>query len=230
MRCTECNREVLPVVAIDIDGTTGMYHKHFLEFASAYLNEHLAGDFYTGDEPFKQWFCRKFDCSYDTWHDIKLAYRQGGMKRTMPVYPGAASLSRQIMHRAELWVTTTRPYIRHDNVDPDTREWLRRNLIEYNYLIYDGHKYHKLADLVGRERVCAILEDLPEEIDEAKRLFGNGVAIHRITSYNASTARMPNVHSLADAWVTIKDRIERWEEAHAGDVNQRREASSHDHI
>lgn len=230
MRCTECNKEVRPVVAIDIDGTTGMYHKHFLEFAAAYLNEDLLGDFYMGEEPFKEWFCRKFDCSYDTWHDIKLAYRQGGMKRTMPVYPGAAQLAHNIMRRAELWVTTTRPYIRHDNVDPDTREWLRRNRIPFDYLIYDGHKYAKLSDLVGSDRVCAVLDDLTEEVEEARILFGRDVAIHRITSYNARVALDPNASSLEMAWLMIRDRIERWEEAHAGDVDQRREAIRHDNV
>src|SRR3954453_16254567 len=162
----------------------GHYHHHFLEFAAAYLNQ-LPKHHYVGNQPFKDWFCLNHNCSVDDWHDIKLAYRQGGMKRTMPVYSGAAELCHRIKGAgAELWVTTTRPYIRHDNIDPDTREWLRRNDIKYDYLIYDGHKYEKLKQLVGKERVCAVLDDLQEEVEAAYHLLGGGVPILRINEYN----------------------------------------------
>jgi len=215
MRCTECNREVKPVVAIDIDGTMGMYHKHFLEYAAAYLDR-VVQDHYVGNQPFKEWFCTNYRVSTDVWHDIKLAYRQGGMKRTMPVYNDAALLCRKVRALgAELWVTTTRPYIRHDNVDPDTREWLRRHQIPYDYLIYDGDKYEKLAQLVGKQRVCAVLDDLPEEIMAANLLFEDNVAIFRMNDYNKAFQYSPRATHLGMASRIITDRIRGWKERHA---------------
>lgn len=228
MKCTECNKIVKPVVAIDIDGTMGNYHQHFLAFASAYLNRPVASH-YSGDQKFKEWFCDNYQCTADDWHDIKLAYRQGGMKRTMPVYDNARVLTLAARAlEAEVWVTTTRPYIRHDNVDPDTREWLARNYIPYDYLIYDGHKYSKLAELVGPERVCAVLDDLPEELEEAERQFGAFVPILRRTPFNAAfhTQKQLQVTSLLMAENVIRGKINMWKEAH-GKQSVRRDDRAH---
>lgn len=225
MKCTECSKTIKPVVAIDIDGTMGHYHKHFLEFAADYLGV-MVRTHYVGNQPFKEWFCTNYRCSPDDWHDIKLAYRQGGMKRTMPVYNGAAELCNRIrVAGAELWITTTRPYIRHDNIDPDTREWCRRHHIRYDYLIYDGHKYHKLKQLVGKERVCAVLDDLEEEIVEAHSLFGADVPILRVNDFNTSfkasvgmLSPQPMIaHTLDMAFRLINDKINTWERKHANE-------------
>lgn len=212
MRCTDCNKVIKPVVAIDIDGTMGQYHQHFLDFAAGYLNQQVK-DHYIGNQPFKEWFCTNYKCTFDDWHDIKLAYRQGGLKRTMPMYPGASKLCKDIRAQGvELWVTTTRPYIRHDNIDPDTREWLRRNRIQYDYLIYDGHKYHKLMRLVGKERVCAVLDDLLEELTEADSMFGEQVPILRVNEFNRAIQYNPRAAHLAMAERIITDRIRIWKE------------------
>jgi hypothetical protein len=214
---------VRPVVAIDIDGTMGKYHEHFWDFARGWLGVPVPDDAetYRGDTTFKKWFLTEYETynvSVDTWHDIKLAYRQGGMKRTMPVYPFAAELCEQVVAAgAELWLTTTRPYIRHDNVDPDTREWLLRNGIIYHYLIYDGRKYNKLKDLVGEDRVVAVLDDLPEEITKAGELFGKDVPIWRMNQFNVAWTehRTFTVPDLLKASVEIKVRIRSWKREHA---------------
>lgn len=215
MKCTECNKTLKPVVAIDIDGTMGMYHAHFLTFAANYLNKrHITH--YVGNQPFKEWFCTNYGVTTDVWHDIKLAYRQGGLKRTMPMYPDSAELCNMIQNEgAELWVTTTRPYIRHDNIDPDTRHWLERHRIKYDYLIYDGHKYQKLAQLVGAERVCAVLDDLEEELIEAHKAFGHRVPILRMNEFNRAVQFSPRATHLAMASRIIRDRIKIWKEHHA---------------
>lgn len=216
MKCTECNKEVKPVVAIDIDGTMGMYHKHFLEYAADYLNKRYQMH-YVGNQPFKEWFCTTYKVSFDTWHDIKLAYRQGGMKRTMPMYKDADTLCYEIKNAgAELWVTTTRPYIRHDNIDPDTRHWLDRHHIPYDYLIYDGHKYRNLKHLVGPGRVCAVLDDLGEELLEAQKLFGDNVPILRMNEYNKAFQYNPRAMSLPMAGRLIQDRIKEWRKRNEG--------------
>jgi hypothetical protein len=214
MRCTECGKLVAPVVAIDIDGTLGDYHRHFLRFAESYLGQAMLWN-YDGGESFKGWFKRETGASDDDWHDLKLAYRQGGMKRSMPVYDDAAYLCQSAqLEGAEVWVTTTRPYIRHDNIDPDTREWLRRNNIVYDFLIYDGAKYEKLAELVGIERVCAVVDDLPEEITEAQRLFGNEVPILRRNSFNGAITWLSAAHDLRNIAELVIQRIREWRYVH----------------
>jgi len=207
MLCTECRRPIKPVVAIDIDGTLGDYHSHFLDFAEGYLGDPVSFD-YNGSGGFKQWFCKTHSITIDVWNDIKLAYRQGGLKRTMPVYPWARQLCENIKGwDVELWLTTTRPAFRFDNIDPDTREWLRRNDIPYDFLIYDGEKYAKLLALVGEGRVVAVLDDLQEEIRTAVQLFGADVPILRYNSYNQKSSYRHYVRKLQDANELIKERV-----------------------
>jgi hypothetical protein len=149
-----------PVVAIDIDGTLGDYHGHFLHFAEAWYGRPMpsAKDINPGLPLHK--FMRT---SKATYRQCKLAYRQGGLKRSMPAYPGASELCARVRQAgAELWICTTRPYLRLDNIDPDTRHWLRRNHIQFDAVIYGENKYCDLARNVGRERVAAVMDDLPE--------------------------------------------------------------------
>lgn len=163
-----------PIVALDIDGTLGDYHANFLEFAWRYF-----------DRGPKTWDPKKVNPGLPLWEfmgiphrdyrDAKLAYRQGGWKRWMPCYAGASEMTRFIRGAlgAEVWLCTTRPYLRLDNVDPDTREWLRRNRIQYDALLFDpaheedGTKYDELARQVG-DRVAAVVDDLPEMIVAAQ--------------------------------------------------------------
>lgn len=164
-----------PIVALDIDGTLGDYHRNFLEFADRYFSSNCGSWLEMADRvdnpglPLWEWM----GISHRDYRDAKLAYRQGGWKRWMPVYEGAAELTRKIRAAgAEVWLCTTRPYLRLDNVDPDTREWLRRGEFEYDALLFDpaheedGTKYHELKRQAG-DRVAAVVDDLPEMIEAA---------------------------------------------------------------
>lgn len=218
MRCTECEAEIKPVVAVDIDGTLGDFHTHFLRFAEAYLfgakPDHDAPfDLYSGAQTMKEWFCSHYGVEESTWHDIKLAYRQGAQKRSMPCYSHSAELTHRIRDvlGAELWLTTTRPYLRLDNIDPDTRFWLDRNGITYDYVIYDEQKFSRLLARVGEGRVVAVLDDLGEELDVAKELFGQDVcllwkAFHN--QYDWSDWTM--VYNFTGALYEIAARIKEW--------------------
>src|SRR4051812_4114759 len=111
MRCSECSREVQPVVAIDIDGTLADYHWHFTEFAEKYLGRKLSFD-YDGATEFSEYL----GIDKATYREIKLAYRQGGLKRWMPPFKGASTFVRLVKEMGnEVWLTTTRPYLRLDN-------------------------------------------------------------------------------------------------------------------
>jgi hypothetical protein len=219
MRCSECNKIVRPVVAIDIDGTMGDFHSHFLKFATGYMYGKATisppTSSYDGSIPMSDWFCQFYGVTMDVWRDIKLAYRQGGMKRTMPSY-GFGHMLSQACHRvgAEVWVTTTRPYLRLDNIDPDTRFWLWNNQVEYDGLIYDESKYSHLLANVGPGRVVAVLEDLPDQFEEAARLFGRNVPILMRGDHNRcfweGLPATQLVHDGEFAWRMIHSRILNW--------------------
>lgn len=157
-----------PVIAIDIDGTIGRYHEHFLWFASLYQGKELSLDW---DPKFKGEFSRALHMTKHVYRDIKLAYRQGGMKRCMPTFDHARDLTVNLRRAgAQVWICTTRPYLRLDNIDPDTRHFLKRQGIQFDGVLYGEKKYHDLVQIVGRDRIVGVLDDLPEQINAANKL------------------------------------------------------------
>lgn len=213
-----------PIVALDIDGTLGDYHSNFLEFAWRYF-----------DRGPKTWDPNEVNPGLPLWEhmgipqrsyrDAKLAYRQGGWKRWMPAYPGAAELTRAIRSAgAEVWICTTRPYLRLDNVDPDTQEWLRRNQIEYDAVLFDpaheedGTKYHELARQAGA-RVAAVVDDLPEMIEASYKAglchYPAHGAILRDQPYNRHYDNWRRSGSCEEIQIRVRHDIECWK-AHNG--------------
>ena len=218
------NGDGKPVVALDLDGTLGDYHANFINFCRLYFGQSFVEP--TVDNPgLPLW--QFLDLSKRDYRDAKLAYRQGGWKRWMPAYPMASQLTSEIrLAGAEVWLCTTRPYLRLDNVDPDTREWLRRNKIQYDALLFDpaheedGTKYDELKRQAG-ERVCAILDDLPEMIEAADRAFHYTQVrpIIRDQPYNRHMAPLQGIQrarDLTEAWHLIKADIAVWKDLHHG--------------
>lgn len=189
MRCSSCYQDVKPVVAFDIDGTLADYHGHFIDFAVRWLGNGYrkpkGREAYDGSEPHREWFTRTMEVDVTTFRAIKLAFRQGGMKRTMPIYRESAETILYLSHQgAEIWLTTTRPWERFDRVDPDTRHWLDQHGIEFDGLIYDDAKMAALAERVDPDRIVAVIDDLTEVLEEANDMFPNATTILRKTVHN----------------------------------------------
>lgn len=196
MLCSNCRNPAKPVVALDIDGTLANYHRHFLNFAQDWLGEYVSKS-YTGKESLAD----HIGVDKRTYREIKLAYRQGGMKRSMPIFYGADSIPYALRNNgAEVWLTTTRPYLRLDNIDPDTREWCRRKNIEFDGLIYDEAKYERLAEIVGTERIVAVLDD---EFDNCFAAMTLGILpLWMRTQYNQDvqgSTDMEEIHTVDEA-------------------------------
>lgn len=208
MKCTRCNHVVRPAVAIDIDGTLADYHSHFHQFAEAYVGRTLPFD-YKGDREYSEFLkINKRD-----YRDIKLAFRQGSMKRSMPAFPDATSFMEMLQAMdVEVWIATTRPYLRLDMIDPDTRFWLERNKIAYDGLIYGEEKYHKFAAIVGVDRIIGVVDDLPEMIDVAE---GLGLSpIHRWNQFNEGVTRLPGAYNLLEVGRMLRERADKWRANH----------------
>jgi hypothetical protein len=203
-----------PVVGLDIDGTLGDYHGHFLKFAEGWLGRTLPhpqeinpgmrlSDFMT--------------IPHEQYRQIKLAYRQGGLKRTMPVYDGAHEITRALRTAgAKIWLCTTRPYNKLDNIDADTREWLERNRINYDHVLWDdgegGGKYTELVRQVGIGSVVAVADDLVEQLHQA---WGAGIpkCYLREQPYNVKGVDahgLIRVAGLADLHVTMMNDVSDW--------------------
>lgn len=195
-----------PVVALDIDGTLGDYHGWFLQFAEMWLGRPMPpADANTDGVPLFRWM----GVSKRTYRECKLAYRQGGLKRGMPMYEGASELSRDLRRKgAEVWICTTRPYLRLDNIDPDTRHWLRRNKIQYDGVLFGQHKYRDLVKCVGAERVLFVVDDLPELCEQAEDIGLR--ALLRDQPYNRNIDRFTRVWSARDVGSIFTDALTDW--------------------
>lgn len=153
---------------IDIDGTLGDYHGHFLRFAEGWLGypqfPYTAGA--SGSIP----LYKHMGVSKTTYRQIKLAYRRGGLKRSMPVYEGAAEMVSSLRKReAVIVICTTRPYLQLENIEPDTREFLRRNKIPHDHILSGEHKYRNLKAIYGKSAIVSVLDDLPEMCEQAEK-------------------------------------------------------------
>ena len=192
-----------PVVALDIDGTLGDYHGHFLRFAQEWYGRGMpdAAEINPGLPLHK--FMRT---SKATYRQCKLAYRQGGLERSMPAYPGASELTLRLRRAGcEVWLCTTRPYLKHDTQSPNTVHWLKRNRIQWDHMISGEHKYRDLVKQVGKERIVAVLDDLPEMIEQA-----NGLGLWtmiRDQPYNRHFIWHYRAHDLCEARRTIEQEV-----------------------
>lgn len=204
-----------PVIGLDIDGTSGDYHGHFTSFAEAWTGKPMPpAPQFTGGVPFH----KHLGISRDTYNKIKLAYRQGGLKRSMPTFKGIGTFSQEVRKRGVgIWICTTRPYLSLSNIDPDTRHWLKRAGIQYDGVIYGTYKYNDLIKQVGRGRVLMVYDDLPAQIERATAL-GLPAAI-RTQPYNtywdeASSGSVVRVDSVLDMLILFRDELTKWEANH----------------
>jgi len=155
-----------PIVALDLDGTLGDYHRHFERFAQMWTGRDIVWDAEINGP-----FYRQLGMSKAVYRQCKLAYRMGGMKRSIPMFEGAADLSRAVRGAGvAIAACTTRPYLAMSTIDLDTQHWLRRNAIKVDHILYGEHKYRDLVKSVGRSRVVCALDDDLSQLGVAERL------------------------------------------------------------
>lgn len=197
------------MVALDIDGTMGQWHQSITQFAELYLGKSLPPyEEMKQESLFKHWHISKA-----TYRQVKLAFRQSGLKRSMPAYPNAAGLTRSLRREgADVWICTTRPYLRLDNIDPDTRTWLRRVRVQHDGVLYGEHKYRQLVRNVGADKVVGVLDDLPELCGQAFSVGVEPLLVRRPHNQHLR-CDCPQVDSLFEAEELLLKRIGDWRNA-----------------
>lgn len=208
-RCSDCSAEIRPVVAVDIDGTLAGYHWQLERFATAYWDLAIPKSRWNGVGDFED----HLGMTQLQYREAKLAYRQGGYKRVAPMYDRAFEFMNSLRELGlEIWITTTRPWSRLDNVDPDTKFWLSRNNIPYDHLLFDDDKYRVLSEIVDDGRVVAVLDDLPEQYDRAEDELPTAVVLMIERAHNMmNRSGRQTVSTFDEALLKIKPTLERWE-------------------
>ena len=185
-----------PVVGLDIDGTLADYYEHMRWFAELYKQEPVTLDWSRTDTAE---FSEALGLRKDEYRQIKLAYRQGGMKRSLPLLDQNMGVAVKAIRAGgiQVWITTTRPWQRLDNIDPDTQFWLNRNLGRVDGVIFGEEKYMDLRDIVGPERILGVVDDLPENVVAAMSLGLN--AALAVGDHNAAFRSVREVPLVANS-------------------------------
>jgi len=202
---------VKPVVALDIDGTLGRYHEHFLMFLELWLGHPVRNEGWKYDGIGE--FSDAIDIDKRHYQEAKLAFRAGGFKRWMPMFGGAMALIKWVhAEQAELWITTTRPWMRMDNIDTDTREWLLRLEIPFSGLLFDEDKYGVLIERVDKERIAYVLDDQDDMYDRAEEL---GLPVFLTsTRWNSAIQRERMSSTLVQAASQVTTALAQWRVQH----------------
>lgn len=167
MKCSDCSAKIRPVVCVDIDGTLAQYHEALANFIDQWLPGDRAPHSWDGLGEFND----HLGIDKETYRQAKLAFRAGGFKRWMEPFKGAVGFMQMLSREdLEIWVTTTRPWQRMDNVDPDTKEWLRRYDIPYKHLLFDEDKYGCITELIDPDRILMVLDDEAEQYERCQEL------------------------------------------------------------
>lgn len=213
-----------PVVGIDIDGTLGDYHTHFTWFLNHIYFPQAYPKYWADWSSAQGEFSEALFMNKEVYRQAKLAYRMGGLKRCMPLFDedrneAGGAIRNEIQYirsqGIQVWICTTRPWLSLTTVDPDTQYWLERNAGQVDGLIYGEDKYADLIDIVGKDRILGVCDDLPENITRAQDL-GLNAAI-RWGDHNAQWRKSNNPP--CDGFSRVKDMssiIDDWFEKHNG--------------
>jgi len=133
----------LDIVLVDIDGCLVSYPAVFLQWV-----EKTTGIKHEDIEDMKA------SMTKDEYEEIKQSYRNSGVKRILPIRPGARKTLKLFKkHKWIIWIATKRPNIAP--VNRDTRYWLD-NHIPYDLLLFMDDK-RKLFD--GSNNIKMVIDD-----------------------------------------------------------------------
>lgn len=145
-----------PMALIDIDGVLADYPRGFYHWV--YLNCPEAGMFSVHSA--EKWYR---GLPLKDREQIKKKYRQSGAKATLPVLPGAAKFVHLVRERGlKAVLITNRPYADYYRIYPDTLEWLVKNEIPYDGIVWARDK--GLEAVKQFKNVCWAVDDDSENI------------------------------------------------------------------
>jgi len=88
----------------------------------------------------------------------KRDYRQSGAKRDLPILPGARELLERIrLGGANIILITMRPYAEYYRIYPDSLEWLKKNELPYDAIVWAKDK--GLEALQNFKRILLAVDD-----------------------------------------------------------------------
>jgi uncharacterized HAD superfamily protein/NTP pyrophosphatase (non-canonical NTP hydrolase) len=132
--------------------------------------------------------------AYPQWKHL---FRNAGWKAKADVMPGAQQFLRHFKERGyKIALVSSRPYRQYRRIFPDTIEWLQKNELPYDALIFEENKREWVQKNAGA--VLFMVEDDP---DQALKMATFGINVYLMgTAYNkrAKHSKITRIVDLAE--------------------------------
>ena len=162
------------IVGVDIDGVLADYPRSFVDF----INEEL-GTNYTMDMVDSYDIYECLGIPTEVGVKLKDKYRQSGRKRFIPVCEGAKEMLQWMRDQGyKIMLLTARPYDKYKRIFADTMEWLEKNNLPYDSILFDEDKEERLLKEFGRDKIEFFIDDVVSNTNTISRL---GVPCYLIT-------------------------------------------------
>ena len=184
------------IVGVDIDGVLNNYPRDFLSWVAA--KEDFPGES-TGE--------LREHVGARRYQELKDAYRASGAKREQGVREGAKELLDGTRSAGGTVIALSkRPYWRFSRIYADTLEWLDRNGLRADAVLFHAEKHRKILD--DFPNLVAMVEDDPAV---ARELVANGVAVVLVDgelNRGVEVEGARRVTSLAEALAAVRELLE----------------------
>ena len=147
----EANR----IVGVDIDGVLAAYPEHFLDFVNRKMNTN-----YKVEELSSYNIYEALDLPNEVTKELKDEFRQSGEKRYIPVLDEAKWFLKTLKkNNYQIVLLSARPYKKYRRIFADTKEWLEKNGLVYDAILWDEDKCSRLIKEFGENSVEFFVED-----------------------------------------------------------------------
>ena len=120
----------MKVCFLDVDGVLNFYPQCWIDYINMKLNKEIK----TLDEA-------KNVLSYKTYTDLKRDYRESNYKRNLKIRKGADAFSHFLKKKGyKIIIITRRPFEEHPGLIDGTIEWLKKNHILFDELLFERNK------------------------------------------------------------------------------------------
>lgn len=180
---TQLEFEAGKVAGVDIDGVLAQYPEGFLDFVNGKL-----GTNYTAEGLKEYNLYEAFDIPVPIMEQLKDEFRSTGRKRHLPVIPGAKEFLETLRAKGyQIVLLSARPYKQYKRIFADTQEWLKKNQLPYDAILWDENKCVKLLREFGQDTVSFFVEDHLGQANDVARL---GCKVYLLEkSYNQGATR-----------------------------------------
>ena len=153
------------IAGVDIDGVLAAYPEHFIDF----INRKVGTDLKAKD--LKNYnIYEALDLPEKLLKDLKDEFRQTGEKRHIPVLDGAKEFLHDLKNSDfKIVLLSARPYKKYRRIFADTKEWLEKNELVHDAILWDEDKCNRLIREFGHENVQFFVEDNLENANSVSK-------------------------------------------------------------